>query len=128
MDVSDSSPVGPGYIYAFLKTKRGKQAVVSHSYGAVIQHIEPEHLASVDVPIAEAPIADSINEAILKSFELRDESNDLLALAPEATGFACITAIDDLRKKEQVSLIRVLGLLNFEATLGDRSGYSITFQ
>lgn len=121
MDVSDSSPVGPGYIYAFLKTKRGKQAVVSHSYGAVIQHIEPEHLASVDVPIAEAPIADSINEAILKSFELRDESNDLLALArKKLLDSLALPPIDDLRKKRAGEFDQSVGVVNFEATLGDR--------
>ena len=121
LNTADSSPVGPGYIYAFLKTKRGKQAIVSHSYGAVIQHIEPEHLASVDVPIAEAPIADSINEAILKSFGLRDESNDLMALARkkllESLG---LPTIDELRKKRAGEFSQNFGVVNFEVSLGDR--------
>ena len=121
MDVTDSSPVGPGYIYAFLKTKRGKQAVVSHSYGAVIQHIEPEHLASVEVPIADPSIADPINEAILKSFGLRDESNDLMALARkkliESLG---LPTIDELRKKRAGEFSQNFGVVNFEVSLGDR--------
>ena len=121
LNTTDSSPVGPGYIYAFLKTKRGKQAVVSHSYGAVIQHIEPEHLASVDVPIADPSIADSINEAILKSFSLRDESNDLMALARkklrESLG---LPTIDELRKKRAGEFAQGFGVVNFEVSLGDR--------
>ncbi len=121
LNTTDSSPVGPGYIYAFLKSKRGKQAVVSHSYGAVIQHIEPEHLASVDVPIADPSIADPINEAILKSFVLHDESNDLMALARkkllESLG---LPSIDELRKKRAGEFSQNFGVVNFEVSLGDR--------
>lgn len=121
LNTTDSSPVGPGYIYAFLKSKRGKQAVVSHSYGAVIQHIEPEHLASVDVPIADPSIADPINESILKSFVLRDESNDLMALARkkllESLG---LPTIDELRKKRAGEFSQNFGVVNFEVSLGDR--------
>lgn len=121
LNTTDSSPVGPGYIYAFLKSKRGKQAVVSHSYGAVIQHIEPGHLESVDVPIADPSIADPINESILKSFDLRDESNDLMALARkkllESLG---LPTIDELRKKRAGEFSQNIGVVNFEVSLGDR--------
>lgn len=121
LNTTDSSPVGPGYIYAFLRTKRGKQAVVSHSYGAVIKHIEPEHLASVEVPIAEPSIAAPINEAILKSFGLRDESNVLMALARkkllESLG---LPKIGELRKKRAGEFSKNFDVVNFEVSIGDR--------
>jgi len=70
-----------GYIYAFLKTKVGNTLVNTNSYGAVISHIEPEHLATVPIPNASPIIKAEINRLIMDSFRLRDESNELLVKA-----------------------------------------------
>jgi hypothetical protein len=40
----------PGYLYAFLSSKFGIPLVVGGTYGAVIQHIEPYHIADLPVP------------------------------------------------------------------------------
>ena len=72
----------PGFVYAFLKTKTGQSLVRSNIYGSVIQEIEPEHLATIPVPDAPAVIKKRINNLIVDSYELRDESN---ALIDEAT-------------------------------------------
>jgi hypothetical protein len=40
----------PGYLYAFLSSKFGVPLVVGGTYGAIIQHIEPHHVASLPVP------------------------------------------------------------------------------
>lgn len=45
-------PDEAGYIYAFLKSKIGNKILLTNSYGAVITHIEPEHLATVPIPDA----------------------------------------------------------------------------
>jgi type I restriction enzyme S subunit len=50
----------------------------TNNYGAVIQHIEPEHLAEISIPNPPDAIKKNINELILRSFELRDESNELI--------------------------------------------------
>ena len=68
----------PGYIYAFLKTNIGKKLVCSNIYGAVIQQIEPEHLSMVPVPDAPEEIKEKIHNLIVKSYQLRDISNDLI--------------------------------------------------
>ncbi len=73
----------PGYVYAFLKSKTGLSLVRSNIYGAVIQEIEPEHLATVPIPDAPEAIKKRINDLIVESYALRDESN---ALIDEATG------------------------------------------
>ena len=39
-----------GYLYAFLSSRYGVPLVVSGTYGAIIQHIEPEHIADLPVP------------------------------------------------------------------------------
>ena len=53
--VPDPEKIEPGYLYAFLSSKYGVPLVVSGTYGAIIQHIEPEHIA--DLPIPRLPIA-----------------------------------------------------------------------
>lgn len=72
-----------GYIYAYFKTKVGNKMLLTNKYGAVVTHIEAEHLASVPIPDAPDSIKDEINSLIVRSFELRDESNDLLDKANE---------------------------------------------
>lgn len=48
--VPDESRIPPGYLHAFLSSKYGVPLVVSGTYGAIIQHIEPEHIADLPVP------------------------------------------------------------------------------
>ncbi len=68
----------PGYVYTFLKSKVGKLTVSSTQYGAVIQEIEPEHLATIPIPDAPAMLKKTIHHLIEKSYALRDASNDLI--------------------------------------------------
>lgn len=42
--------VKPGYLYAYLSSKYGIPMIVSGTYGAIIQHIEPHHIADLPVP------------------------------------------------------------------------------
>jgi len=72
-----------GYIYAFLKTKTGNTLINTNNYGAVVQHIEPEHLESIVIPDPDVGIKKDINKLILESFELRDQSNNLVKEAEE---------------------------------------------
>jgi len=71
-------PDEAGYIYAFLKSKIGSKILLTNSYGAVITHIEPEHLATVPIPDAPTMLKKKIHDLIVRSYELRDESNDLI--------------------------------------------------
>ena len=48
--IPDREKVPPGYLYAFLSSRFGVPMVTSGTYGAIIQHIEPEHIASLPVP------------------------------------------------------------------------------
>lgn len=67
-----------GYVYTFLKSKIGQLLVRSNIYGAVIQQVEPEHLATIPVPDAPNEIKKKIHNLIVHSYELRDESNELI--------------------------------------------------
>lgn len=72
-----------GYIYTYLKSRVGNKILLTNSYGAVITHIEPEHLASVPIPNASEEIKKKIHDLIIRSYELRDESNALLDKAEQ---------------------------------------------
>ena len=72
-----------GYIYTYLKSRVGNKILLTNSYGAVITHIEPEHLASVPIPNAPEEIKKKIHDLIMCSYELRDESNELLDKAEQ---------------------------------------------
>ncbi len=67
-----------GYIYAFLKSRIGRLLVETNSYGAVISHIEPEHLNNIPIPNPSAILKQQIHDLVEQSFQLRDESNDLM--------------------------------------------------
>jgi len=76
--IDSRNPEDAGYIYAYLKSATGNKILLTNSYGAVITHIEPEHLASVPIPDAPYEIKKRVNDLIVGSYELRDESNSLL--------------------------------------------------
>ncbi len=67
-----------GYTYTFLKSKIGNKVLTTNGYGSVITHLEPEHLMNVAIPNAPTKIKEKIHNLIMQSYELRDESNDLI--------------------------------------------------
>lgn len=73
-----------GYIYAFLKSKNGQALMQARKYGAVIQHINPEHLCQIPVPDPPDAIKQEIHDLIEESHKLRDDSNDLINAARNA--------------------------------------------
>ena len=70
-----------GYIYAYLKSKTGRLLVETNNYGAVIKHIEPEHLNAIPIPNPPPILKQEIHNLVEESFKLRDESNELLDAA-----------------------------------------------
>lgn len=67
-----------GYIYTYFKTKIGQKILLTNNYGAVIEHIEPEHLEKILIPDAPDNLKKKIHDKIFKSYALRDESNELI--------------------------------------------------
>ncbi|MGL5258389.1 MAG: restriction endonuclease subunit S [Proteocatella sp.] len=70
-----------GFVYAYLKSKTGNTILQTNSYGSVITHIEPDHLSEVPIPYPSRVMREEINNLIMKSFELRDKSNEILGEA-----------------------------------------------
>lgn len=109
-----------GYIYAFLKSKFGQLFLTRNNYGAVIQHIDPEHLEQILIPDANKETKEKIHNLIIKSFELRDESN---ALIDESTRLLVnelkLPAIDEF---EQNNIKNTANINAFNVKLSDMSG------
>lgn len=81
--VPDSNKIASGYLYAYLSSKFGVPLVVSETYGAIIQHIEPHHIANLPVP--------RLGEVEQRAHELIQQAADSLSesscLMNEATNY-----------------------------------------
>ncbi|MCW2312067.1 methylation-associated defense system restriction endonuclease subunit S MAD5 [Rhodoferax antarcticus] len=62
--VPDAGRIPPGYLYAFLSSRYGVPLIVAGTYGAIIQHIEPVHIADLPVPRIAANFEQEVAQAI----------------------------------------------------------------
>ncbi|MBN1828477.1 MAG: restriction endonuclease subunit S [Deltaproteobacteria bacterium] len=76
--ISAKKETDAGFLYAFLRTKISNALVRTNQYGAVVKHIEPEHLEDIPIPNPPDILKKKIHDLIIKSYDLRDESNVLL--------------------------------------------------
>lgn len=76
--VPDPKKIPPGYLYAFLSSKFGVPLVVGGTYGAIIQHIEPEHIANLPVPRFGSAFESKVHELVERSAQLRSEAGQIL--------------------------------------------------
>ncbi len=72
-----------GYIYAYLSTKYGHSLLTQGAFGAVIQHIEPDHIASIPIPCLPDTFQTQIDGLIKESAHLREEAAIELRTAHE---------------------------------------------
>lgn len=67
-----------GYLYAFLSSEIAYSLLTQGTYGAVIQHIEPQHIESLPIPRLEQDLEQHIHQLIEQGAELRVQANSLL--------------------------------------------------
>lgn len=98
------NPNDLGYLYTYFLSKVGKLIIQSNNYGAVIQHIEPEHLLKLPVPNAPALLKRQLQDLIMQSFDSRDKSNVLLKQAQDklknALRLPPVALFDTIKKDE----------------------------
>jgi type I restriction enzyme S subunit len=68
----------PGYLYAFLSSKFGAPLVVSGTYGAIIQHIEPHHIVNLPVPRLGEKVEMRAHKLVRNAAEARTRASELL--------------------------------------------------
>lgn len=81
-----SNEIDNGYLYAFLSSDYGFHQILRYKHGAVIDHLAPEDLNSIVVPICKQQ--KEIGDLVRKAYELRaeaiqleDEAQELLTQA-----------------------------------------------
>lgn len=96
--------IDAGYLYTYFKSYIGQKILTTSQYGAVISHIEPEHLLSVPIPNADISIKTLINKLIVASFSLRDKSNELINIATQKLiNELQLPSIDEMITKNNVA-------------------------
>jgi type I restriction enzyme S subunit len=78
--VPDSQKIKSGYLYAFLSSRFGVPLVVSGTYGAIIQHIEPHHIANLPVPRL-GKVEEQAHELVQRAADELLESSSLMVRA-----------------------------------------------
>lgn len=74
--VPDTEKIKSGYLYAYLSSNFGVPLIVSGTYGAIIQHIEPHHISDIPVPRLKANLEEKIHDLIQEASELRSSAQD----------------------------------------------------
>lgn len=106
-----------GYLYAFLRTQVGQVLLTTNSYGAVISHIEPEHLQSLPIPIPEPVLRIAIHNLISDSFKALDRSNELIDHAEKLLYLELkLPAVQDILPE---NFIQEVDLLNYQVKLSN---------
>lgn len=82
--VPDVTKIPSGYLYAFLSSKFGVSLVTSGTYGAIIQHIEPQHIADLPVPRLGDAVEGKVHELVEEAASQRAHSSRLLGDAIRA--------------------------------------------
>jgi len=73
-----------GYLFAFLSSQRAQAMIQQKTYGSVIQHIEPHHIADLPVPLPDDTFHAHIHALVVDAAEARSEARRLL---DEASGY-----------------------------------------
>jgi type I restriction enzyme S subunit len=71
--VPNPARVKPGYLNTFLRSRFGVPIITSHAYGAIIQHIEPHHIADLPVPRFGEDVENRIHDLVEEAASLRAE-------------------------------------------------------
>lgn len=81
--IPDAGKIPSGYLYAFLSSKFGVPLVVGGTYGAIIQHIEPGHIADLPIPRFGKNVEQRVHALVTKAAHARSEAATLFAKSDE---------------------------------------------
>jgi restriction endonuclease S subunit len=76
--IPQNGEVKSGFLYAYLASKYGYTLLTQSSFGGVIKHINPEHVANIPVPIFPQEKQEQIHKLIIDATQKRIEANRLL--------------------------------------------------
>lgn len=74
--VPNLAKIPSGYLYAYLGSKFGIPLVASGTYGAIIQHLEPEHIVELPVPRIGDALEYEISSLVKEASDLRTRASE----------------------------------------------------
>lgn len=115
-----------GLVYAYLASNHGHSLLTQGTFGAVIQHIEPNFIASLPIPKFPDEFQEEVDDLIQESARLREEAADALKKAHDIIEEKFGVASE--KKSSRVSIQSIISSHNtrFEAfyhTSSNRSVY-----
>ena len=111
--VPDPGLVRPGYLYAFLSGSYGRPLLTGGTYGAIVQHVEPLHVARVPVPLAPDGVQEEAHRFVTEAAAMRTAASaELRAVVREIEEAAGLPPIDRWSSVESpdTSLVRASAL------------------
>lgn len=69
----DTDKIPSGYLFAYLRSSYGVPLVVFGTYGAIVQHIEPHHIANLPVPRLGDTFEAEVHQKVVEAAQLRTE-------------------------------------------------------
>jgi len=105
-----------GIIYAYLASKYGHSLLTQGTFGAVIQHIEPDFVGSIPIPKFPDSFQNEVDGLIQKSARLREEATVALKNAHSLIELA-IAEQNNNKPSSMVSLSKIVSAhtMRFEA-------------
>lgn len=76
--------VAPGYLFALLSSSLGQTLIKRRTYGSIVQHIEPHHIADLPVLVPPPEFQQRIHDLVTGAARARTEASRLL---DEASGY-----------------------------------------
>jgi len=68
----------PGYLFAFLASAPAQSMIRQKTYGSVVQHIEPHHLADLPVPLPTPELGRRVDALVRSAAAARTDAAELL--------------------------------------------------
>ena len=110
--VPDPDLIKPGYLYAYLSSRFGVPLIVSGTYGAIIQHIEPQHIADLPVPRL-GTVEDQAQELVQGAADLRADASKRL----EQAANSIINQLGSPELRKTYSIAQVVSSLEIAKTM-----------
>lgn len=93
--------VSSAYVYAFLGSKYGMPLVIEGTYGAIIPHLNSEHLAEISIPRFSKDFEAEVASLVLRASKNRSKASQLL----DEVSFAFDSGLpQDLRVSKSLDL------------------------
>ena len=79
--IADENKILPGYLHAYLSSRFGIPLITGGTYGSIVQHIEPEHIADRPVPRLSTRVEEQAHNHVLEAARLRAQHQSQLQQA-----------------------------------------------